>query len=60
VTQKVQAKEPEVVLRTQNSNVHLPQPDHLGALENTIGLLLVELAEAQVQIYQCPSGVTIL
>jgi len=60
VSQKMQTKEPQVILRTQNSDIDLSQLNHLRMLENTIRLLLIELAEAHVQIYGCPSGIGIL
>jgi len=60
VSQKMQTKEPQVILRTQNSNIDLSQLNHLRALENRIGLLLIELAEAHVQIYGCLLGIGIL
>src|SRR5262245_34719984 len=56
MTQKVQGKEPQIVFRAQDSHVQFAELDHLRALEDTIGLTLIEFTETHMQIYDRTHG----
>jgi len=54
VAQKMQAEEPQIVFRAQDSDVEIAELDELRPLEDTICLTLVEFAETKMQIYDRP------